>query len=152
MSFLADLHRAVQATLKSQRLGTLVFVRYQLQSVNKNAALRLAQMLTAVRDWMGRPVERVYSAGSAKTGVSLTVEFQGGATALISWALAPPRGNGVDLMVIGNHGVLYHDAGIGKLWDEPPGVLTEKPDEALVTLVERALRSGQPEAAGKGAP
>lgn len=152
MSFLDDLHRTVQTTLKSQRLGVIVFVRYQLQSTSKSGVERLAQMLSAVREWMGRSLERVYAVGAPKTGVSLTVEFQGGATALVSWTSAPPRGAGVDLMVMGNHGVLYHDAGNGKLWDEPPGALAEKPDQALVGLIERALRSGQPEAVKGGSP
>ena len=150
MSLLSDLHRTVQTTLKSQRLGTPVFVRYQLQVPGKNGTELVARMLAVTRDWIGHAVDRVYATGSTKTGISLTVEFQGGPTALLSWFSAPPRGAGVDLMVMGNHGVLYHDAGNGKLWDETPGALAEKADEGLVSLIERALRSGRPEAVKGG--
>src|SRR5437588_12305016 len=114
MSTLADLHRAVQSTLASKRLGRPVFVRYLLCSQDKpEAALpRLAQLTAVVRDWIGQAVERVHAAGTPRGGqITLTLEFRGGATALVSWAAAPPRGDGIDLTVLGNHGALYHDAG-----------------------------------------
>src|SRR5437879_5527695 len=94
MTSLADLHRAVQATLASKRLGRPVFVRYLLCSRDRaEAALpRLAQLTAAVRAWVGQPLERVHAAGTPRGGqVTLTLEFRGGATALVSWAAAPPR-------------------------------------------------------------
>src|SRR5262245_8941759 len=122
MTTLADLHRSVQATLASKRLGRPVFVRYLLQSQEKaDAAVpRLALLAGTVRDWVGQPLERVYALGTLRGGqLSLTLEFRDGATALVSWTAGPPRGDGVDLTVLGNHGALYHDAGAAQLWDEP---------------------------------
>jgi hypothetical protein len=151
MPTLADLHRTVQTALASKRLGTPVFVRYLLQTQDKPAAAvsRLAQVIGVVRDWLGQPVERVYAVGPAKSGhVTLTIECQRGATAQVSWTASAPRGGGVDVMVLGNHGALYHDFGTTVLWDEAAGPLADKPDEALTALIERALRSGQPESAG----
>ena len=150
MSTLADLHRAVQATLASKRLGRPVFVRYLLCSQDRaEAALpRLAQLTAVIRDWIGQQIERVHAVGTARGGqITLTLEFRAGATALVSWASAPPRGDGIDLTVLGNHGALYHDAGAARLWQEaalgPPGA----PDKALLALLERAVQSGRPEAA-----
>src|SRR5438309_3556194 len=70
MTTLADLHRAVQSTLASKRLGRPVFVRYLLCSRDKaEAALpRLAQLTAAVRDWLGQPLERVHAAGTPRGG------------------------------------------------------------------------------------
>jgi hypothetical protein len=153
MPSLADLHRAVQSTLAGKRLGTPVFVRYHLQSRDKATALprRLAQTVDVVRAWLGRPLERVYALGSPRSGqVSLTLEFRGGPSAVVSWAAGEPRGDGVDLTVIGNHGALYHDAGAANLWDDPAAPAAEPPAPATLAAVERALRSGRPETVEKG--
>jgi predicted dehydrogenase len=119
MSSPADLHRAVKATLASGRLGTPVFVRYHLQS--QEGALKaqplLAQATDAVEGWMGRPAARAQVLGAARGGhVCTLLEFRGGPTALVSWARGPARGTGVDLIVLGNRGALYHEAP-GLLWE-----------------------------------
>jgi hypothetical protein len=51
MSTLADLHRAVQTTLASKRLGTPVFARYQYHAAIKGQAAiaRLAKTTATVR-------------------------------------------------------------------------------------------------------
>jgi hypothetical protein len=154
MTTFADLHRAVRSTLESKRLGRPVFVRYLLTSQDRaDAALaRLSQLAAAVRDWLGQPVERAHALGTPKTGhVSLTLEFRDGATALVGWAACPPRGDGLDLMLLGSRGAVYHDAGAARQWDEgalgPP-----EADKDLLALIERAVRSGRPEPATEGKP
>jgi hypothetical protein len=149
---LADLHRAVQSTLASKRLGTLAFVRYSVQSQDKaEAALqRLAQLAAVVRDWLGQTLERIYALGTPKNGhVTITLEFREGATAQLSWTGGAQRGAGVDLMVLGNHGAIYHDAGAANLWDDTLSGLAGKPDQTLLALIDKALQSGQPISAGK---
>jgi hypothetical protein len=146
---LADLHRAVESTLNGKRLGTPVFARYLIRTQDKAGAVaaRLAQITATVRDWLGQAPERIYALGSAKAGqVSLTLEFRGGATALIAWASAAAH-PGVDVTVVGNHGALYHDAGAGHSWDDSLSLPQAKPDEILLAWVERALRSERPEGA-----
>ncbi len=148
MTTLADLHRAVQSTLASKRLGQTVFVRYLLHNQDRpDAALpRLAQLTAAVREWVGQPLERVYAVGAPKSGqVSLTLEFHGGATALVSWAAAPHRGDGIDLTVVGNRGALYHDAGSARLADAGALPPAGAADKSLLAVLERAVRSGRPE-------
>ena len=151
MSQLADLHGAVSHALSSGRLGTPVFVRYLYHRALNGPAIgvRLVQTVRTVREWMGRGIERAHALGSLQSRhVTLTVEFRGGATALITWIGLPGRGDGVDLTVVGNHGSLYHDSGTAELWDEPAQVETIIADPALAALIDRALRSGQPESAG----
>lgn len=149
---LSDLHRAVRSTLASKRLGKPVFVRYTLDGIEKPEALvpSLARAVAVVRDWLEQPLETVYALGAVAAGrVSLTLRFRDGATALVSASRSPARGDGLDLMLLGNHGALYHDSGSANLWDEP-ATAADPPDAALLALIERALRSGKPESAGGG--
>jgi hypothetical protein len=148
MASLADLHRTVRSTIASKRLGQPVFVRYTIQALDKPEGIvpRLAQMAATVRDWLGQPLARVHAVGSVAAGqVALALSFRDGATALVTFAHGTPQGSGVDVMVFGNHGAAYHDAGSGDLSDEPAG---ERPDAGIVAAVERALRSGKPEEVG----
>jgi hypothetical protein len=148
---LTYLHRAVQSTLASKRLGTPVFVRYSLHSQDKAdaAVQRLAQLAAVVRDWLGQVLERVYAVGSPKNGhVALTLEFHEGGTAQLTWTGGGQRGS-VDLTVLGNHGAVYHDAGDGNLWDDSLSALDGKSEQGLVALIEKALQSERPISAGK---
>ncbi len=154
MTTLAPLHRSVQTTLTSGRLGRPVFVRYTVQGLDRPEAIvpKLAQITAVVRSWLGQPLDQLYAIGTTESGqVALTLHFREGATALVSFARSQPRGDGVDLLVIGNHGALYHDAGSAGLWDEPATAGAEPPDPVLQATIEAALRSGKPERAGKGA-
>ena len=151
MTTLADLHRAVQTTLASKRLGTPVFARYQYHSPIKGQAVvaRLAKTTTTVRGWIDQPLERILAQGtSANRHITLLLEFRGGLTAVVTWIGTNGRGGGVDLTLIGNHGVLYHVAGNAPLWDETFAADDAAPDKDLVAWIERAIKSGRPEDAG----
>jgi hypothetical protein len=146
MISLADLQRTVQATLASKRLGRPVFVRFTWQGQDAADAVvaRLARAVGVVQSWLGQPLERVHAVGSATAGqVALSLLFVDGATALVSFCRTPPRGDGLDLIVLGNHGAIYHDAGHAVLWDEPIP-LDAPPDPNLLRLIEHALKSGKP--------
>jgi hypothetical protein len=151
MATLADLHRAVHATLVSKRLGTPVFVRYQYHAPIKGQAVvaRLAKATATVRGWIDQPLERIFAQGNATSRhVSLLLEFRGGLTSVITWIGTNGRGGSVDLTLIGNHGVLYHDAGNAPLWDEAFASDDAAADKDLVAWLERALKSNRPEDAG----
>lgn len=147
MTTLADLHRAVGTTLASKRLGKPVFVRYLVQGLVKpeNLPARLAQATAVVQEWLGQPLASIYAVGSVASGqVALTLQFREGGTALVGFGRGQPRGDGVDLMVLGNHGAIYHDAGSANLWDEPAAGGENAPDAAILSVIERALQSGKP--------
>lgn len=144
MTSVENLHRTIQQNIAGKRVGTPVFVRYFVQSRDDaNAVLpRLARITKSVRDWFAQPIARVHGLGAVKDGqVTLTIEFEQGATALVSWASGAPRGDGIDLMVIGNHGVIYHDAGTAYLWDHAATPAADEPDKDILGQIERALRS-----------
>lgn len=152
MATLTDLHRTVQTTLAANKVGVPVFVRYLLSTQEKGPALidRLGFTLATVRLWLNQPFDRVYALGAPQDGrLQLMIECKTGATAMISWSNSQSPGLGVDLMVIGNHGAIYHDAGAAMLWDEPIGPVPGKSPEFMTALVSRALRSGKPEDAGE---
>jgi hypothetical protein len=152
MTSFADLHRSVQATLASKRLGRPVFVRCTLQGLDRPEAVlpRLAQLVALARQWLDQPLDQLYALGSSESGqVCLTLRFREGGTALVSYARGQPRGDGIDLMVLGSRGAVYHDAGSAELWDELAGAPADPADRALVALIEKALRSHKPEPAGR---
>ena len=155
MSSLADLHRAVETTLASKRLGQPVFVRYLWFGPGDAKAVLagLAVLAETVCRWLDSPLERVYAAGGIASGqVSLTLECREGGTALVGWTSSSGRGNGVDLMILGNRGALYHDAGGSELLDDRLSSAAKPVGGELQTLIERALRSGKPETAERAKP
>src|SRR5687767_5837371 len=115
----ADLHRTVLAAVASKRLGTPVFVRCTLQGPDKPDALiaKLARLTAAVREWVAQPLDRIYAVGKGENGqVTLSLVFRDGATAQVSYARGERHGDGVDLILLGNRGAMYHDVGGANLW------------------------------------
>ena len=146
---LDDLDRAVRVVLSARRIGQPVFVRFTLHGPARSTTIipRLARMVQLTAGWVGQSLARLHANGSLKGGqVCLTVQFAGGASALLSVARGPARGDGVDLMVLGNRGAVYQaDAGLP--WDGGADLGKGRADPKLVRLIERALRSGKPEGA-----
>lgn len=149
---LDDFHRAVESTVASKRLGSPVFVRYLVQApvAAKGVSGFLGQIAGAVGVWLGQELERIYALGSVKgRHVTLTLDYRGGASAQITWSGTAWRGPGVDLMLVGNRGALYHDFGAANLFDGSLALPAEPAPKTLTAWIDRALRSGQPEAAEK---
>jgi hypothetical protein len=145
-----DLHDAVSKVLASHRLGQAVFVRYHLQGPDQPGALlpRLAQMSLAVRAWLGQEWDRLYAVGTAQEGqVFLTWQFRAGGTALVSFARVEPAEARVELLVLGNHGTIYHEDVRPDSWEPVP---VFSPDAVLQEAITRALHSGRPEQVGAG--
>jgi predicted dehydrogenase len=120
MAFPADLQRAVQAALAAGRLGTPVFVRCHLQQQQAKAAgRRLAQVREVVQGWLGAKPAREYRLGDSSAGHACAmIEYGGGPTALISTSAAAAD-NGVEVLLLGNRGALYHEDLRGEPWTEP---------------------------------
>ncbi|MFO0970383.1 MAG: hypothetical protein U0793_32945 [Gemmataceae bacterium] len=138
----ADFQRAVDATLASKRLGVPVFARLLVQhaATAKGAAALLAHLVAAANGWLDQPLQRIYALGAIKNrNVTLTLEYQRGATAQITWTGAAPHGSAVDLMLVGNHGAAYHDLA-ALAWDAPAA----EPPKDLLAWVQRALESARP--------
>jgi predicted dehydrogenase len=153
MTTLADLHQAVHDALASGRLGTPVFVRYHGQATASTRLVpQLARMAAAARTWLAQDLRHIHALGSVAAGaVSVTLEFKGGATAVVSAATRTGRESLVDILVLGNRGALYHDAGHTLIGPKPPALPDQPPDPRLLAAIQKALRSGKVEPAGKAA-
>jgi hypothetical protein len=146
MSYLADLHHTVAATLASQRLGRPVFVRYHWFGPEslETLATRLAQITAVVRTWLDQDVDRLHAhAAAERMHVGLSLQFRAGGTALIGVTPTPPAQAGVDLMILGNHGALYHEEARLLLDDEAMGGACQDADPLLQAEIERALHLSQ---------
>jgi hypothetical protein len=147
MNAIAELHHAVQTAIAGKRLGKPVFVRYLLTGPDKTPLVaRLACITAVVCGWLGQTLENIQAIASAAAGqVSLTLQFREGGSALVSLSRGQRLGNGVDLLVLGNHGALYHDAGHAAVGDVSSGLPNDPPQPALLAAIDKALRSGNPE-------
>ncbi len=154
MTTLADVDRAVKSILASKRLGQLVFARCTLQSAGKvGPPVLVARLAEVAEGWFNQPAVRVHAIGSAETGqLSVTLQFPEGGTAVLSYARTqPPAGlGGLDLMLLGNHGAIYHDAFSGA-GDGPMELFPGDNIPAVVPLLDtisRALKTGKPQTVG----
>jgi len=156
MPTLTDLHRSVEATLASKRLGQPVFLRYLWQTTvgDAQALDRLAHLAGVVESWFKQKLVGVFVVGSASAGqVSATLQFQEGASALLAVAKGKFRGGGVDLMLLGQRGAVYHDAGMDELWDEQLSLPLQPVDVGVRKALAESLRTGQPVPIGeRGGP
>src|SRR5208337_4584810 len=141
MTSLADLHRAVQTTLASNRLGQPVYVRYLLQGVLDVQGPALAEVAGVVGAWMGQPPHRLSTLFSGKDGkgqTTLLLEFPGGQTALVSEMHGQAQGQGVDLMLLGSKGALYHGHGVGAGygWEPLASAFDKRPAPEILAAIE----------------
>ncbi len=143
----SDLHAAVGQVIASGRFGVPLFVRYTATSGGMPEAARLACLTDVACGWVGQTLEEVYALGAADGSVTLAVQFREGATALISLVPHLPGGSGVDVMLLGNRGAIYHDSGDLDA-DAEDGAAAP---QAVQAVIERALASGSPELVEAGA-
>lgn len=145
VAYLDWLEQSVAASLKDGSLGEPVAVRLFLALGDDHGELArgAGAALAMAGRWFGKPLDRLYAAGSARDGqISAQAGF-GGRTALVSAELIRPgRRREVRLLVLGQKGTLTHD-------DEPgsDGLRIDvTPPEARreTEWVERSLRDGAP--------
>lgn len=144
MGTLTDLHRAVASVLRSKQIGVPVFVRYTLHLADEKQELQapLLHLAEVVRGWMDQTLARVFmTKAGEEVQLCLTMEFAGGATAIATVVHHTAEPSSADLILFGNHGAVYHEAGFVTA-DLPKDT---KPDKNLQQAVERSLRSKKPE-------
>lgn len=127
MITLADLHQTVQKALKADRIGTPVYVRYHLQNLLKKEALE--KIVPLIEQWMGAKAELRHTLNN-ENHHSWTLQWKDGRTASLSALDGTDAVPGPHLMVIGNHGAIYHryDGGSDYLWEDVKPI--SSPDES----------------------
>jgi len=140
MAYLTWLGGAVQQAITQKRIGSPVALRaFFLLSPDHGLLLpTLTEALTAVTQWFGSPLTRVYALGGVRTGeVTALAEFSAGQTALLTAATLRDPTPLADLLVIGNHGTLRHQ-------DHPESFQPGRADPQLARALERSLAAGAP--------
>jgi len=139
---------AVLTAVQAKRIGTPVSVRLVDHTTSAPDRLEpsLARDLEAVSRWIGADVRRLAALGDFPSGqVSVLVEFQQGQTALVSVGTCGGSRPVLEVVVVGNRGVLSWEP------SPEPGLGPEPPDEApsqaagrLLDAVHSSLQSRSP--------
>ncbi len=155
MNYFDQLRRSVLETIKAGRVGQPVFVRFLVASdANRETQTPLlARLVQTAGEWLGAPPRRLYATVSPlPAGASVSVRFENGATALVSTATPGHAGPTIDVIVLGNHGAVYHD-GFAVAAESAATVVDGHEDPALRAAIEATMRSMKPHVLpGKEAP
>src|SRR5260370_42264794 len=117
----SQIDRAIRSVLASQRVGQPVFVRCIIQGSGTGHEVEktLARVTGLISAWLNQQLQRIYALRASQgDGASLALQFRDGATALVSYRHEPRRGDDLDLMILGNHGAIYHEASSSVMCDE----------------------------------
>ncbi len=145
-----SVRKSVQTVIESGRIGSPVFLRCALQVANESdmwSKVSLLEPVTVVarvaNGWMPSKPEHIYAQGDAEgTQLTLMVKYTGGEIALLN-VNRVEKEPGVDIMLVGNRGVIYHETPTGR---HRLGVqaLDFGGSGELTAVISRALESGQP--------
>jgi hypothetical protein len=146
---------AVGTALGTKRIGVPVFVRVVDHTTARVDAVepRLGRALDEAAGWIGAGVRRLAALGDFAPGqVSVLVEFDEGQTALVS---VGTRGEGpplLEIVVVGNRGVLSWEPEPGPHFGaESASTPLSQTARQLLDAVRRSLQSGNPVAMGGNA-
>jgi hypothetical protein len=145
MSELKDLDDVVRDAIKAGQVGRPVFVRCVIgvpESADEQANV-VVDCLMSIRLWFGDSISRLYAMGSWGSGPSLHVQFRGGGMALVTARVSRPWS--ADLIVLGNHGAMYHDGFSGGFAVLSRSFAESDTKRSVRTAVQAAVKSGQPQ-------
>ncbi len=142
--------KSIQNVIETGRIGSPVFLRCALQVGNETDSGSKASLLhplavvaSLANGWMPSKPENVYAQGDAEaTQVTLMVKYRGGQLALLS-VNRVETGTGVDMMLVGNKGVIYHETPTGRhRFGVQPFKLGETGE--LTNIISQSLETGTP--------
>lgn len=146
MTYWETLSQTIQSTIKTDRIGTPVFVRCTAALVDDVADLThaIGMMVHEFCKWFVLSPNRVYAVGSLdRDQMTVTLEFSSGAMALLTVVLTRQMPQ-IDLTILGNQGAIYHAEPV------QPMVLREIPDQLdeavfdIVMAIEKSLYVKEP--------
>ncbi len=142
-----SLQQSVQSVIDEGRIGSPVFLRCIVHAPIEAAdtVAGIAALTGVANNWMPDLPEQVYAVDNAdKTQITAMVKYAGGQSALLSVNRLPAGGEvTVDLRLVGNNGIIYHETPTGpyRLMNEP---LTFSGGEGLVDAIRQGLETKQP--------
>ncbi|MBI2191899.1 MAG: hypothetical protein HYU36_07940 [Planctomycetes bacterium] len=144
MSYWTSLGDAVQAAVKSGRIGDPVFVRCTAASAEESGHLTdiLGELAGQTSRWFSGPAERVLARGGPDEGhLTAALEFPTGASAILSVCRAHGRPE-VDIVVLGCRGAVYHRQAL--VLREGSSAHPHRIGATFLSAVRRSLATGQP--------
>ena len=142
-----SLQQSVQSVIDEGRIGSPVFLRCIVHAPSEAAAPvnGIAALTEIANNWMPDPPEQIYTLSNTdKTQITAMVKYTGGQSALLSVNRLPADGEVfVDLRLVGNNGIIYHETPTGpyRLMNPP---LTFSGGEGLVDTIRQGLETKQP--------
>ena len=142
-----SLQQSVQSVIDEGRIGSPVFLRCIVHAPIEAADSvgGVAALTATANSWMPDLPEQVYALDNAdRTQITAMVKYAGGQSALLSVNRLPAGGEvTVDLRLVGNNGIIYHETPTGpyRLMNEP---LNFSGGEDLVDVIRQGLETKQP--------
>jgi len=142
-----SLQQSVQSVINKGRIGSPVFLRCMLQTPSKeeNIAQATAALAALANTWMPSSPEQIYVQKSADAIQSTAmIQYSGGQTAVVSVNCIPPDTEAsVDLILVGNKGVIYHETPMGR-HRLMKARIEFSGGENLVDVIYQAIKTGKP--------
>ena len=139
---------AVLNVLRTKRIGIPVSVRIVDHTTSESDRIEpsLGHSLEAASSWLNADVRGLAALGDLRSGpVSVLMEFRQGQTAIVSVGTRGRRSPLLEVVVVGNRGVLSWEPGPGPaLESEPRGPTGSEAARRLLEAVRRSLASGNP--------
>ena len=139
------LKKSVQSVLEKDRIGSLVFLRCVLHvAANATNLLPSVAAVTALaNEWISSSPALIYTQGDADGAqVTVMVHYVGGQMALLS-VNRVDIDTAIDLMLIGNKGVIYHETPVGRHYQNAVAPEFGETNE-LTNAIMQSLESCQP--------
>ena len=142
-----SLQQSVQAVVNEGRIGSPVFLRclLQLPIESDEVVQSVGALATLANTWMPSPPEQLYVQSSTDSVQSTAmIQYEGGQTANLSINRIPAEQAGsVDLILVGNKGVIYHQTPVGRQYHKISKIEIDG-DESLTDIIESAIKTGEP--------
>lgn len=139
------LKKSVQSVLEKDRIGSPVFLRCVLHIADAGGNLLApgAEVAALANEWIPSQPVHVYAQGDAgSTQVTIMIHYVGGQMALLSVNRVDVQ-TAVDIMLVGNKGVIYHETPIGRHYSNAISPELDGSDE-LAAAIAQSLETGQP--------
>lgn len=142
-----SLQQSVQSVIDEGRIGSPVFLRCIVHAPIEatDTVGGIAALTALANNWMPNPPEQVYALDNTdRTQITAMVKYTGGQSALLSVNRLPAGGEvTVDLRLVGNNGIIYHETPTGpyRLMNEP---LNFSGGEDLIDAIRQGLETKQP--------
>ncbi len=139
------LKKSIDSVIEKGRIGNPVFLRCILNIACDASSLLhpAAQIVELSNGWMTSEPQCIYAQGDVDTSqVTVMMKYAGGQMSILSINRVETE-TAIDIMLVGNKGVIYHETPIGRhyLSGTPPH-LTET--EEHLDIITQALATGQP--------